>query len=86
MKIATFETPGRATRVSVDDHHAYVADSASGVRIIGLTNPSTPESVGMFITPRPARDVSADGALVLVVVGDSEREGDDRHILILQRQ
>ena len=68
------------------EHWDKSTDSASGVRIIGLTNPSTPESVGMFITPRPARDVSADGALGLVVVGDSEREGDDRHILILQRQ
>ena len=85
-RIATFETPGRATRVSVDGGYAYVADSDSGVRVVALTDPSVPESAGMFSTPRPARDVSADGDLVLVVVGDSEREGDDRRVLILQRQ
>ena len=85
-KIATFETPGRATRLSVDAGHAYVADSDSGVQVVALTNPSAPALVGMFSTPRPARDVSADGDLVLVVVGDSEREGDDRRVLILQRQ
>ncbi len=85
-RIATFETPGRATRVSVDRGFAYVADSDSGVRVVALTDPSVPESVGMFLTRRPARDVSADGDLVLVVVGDSEREGDDRRVLILQRQ
>ena len=55
-------------------------------RVVALTDPSVPESVGMFLTRRPARDVSADGDLVLVVVGDSEREGDDRRVLILQRQ
>lgn len=86
QKLSTFETPGRATRVSLDGSYAFAADSASGIHIVDLSDPAVPTSAGSFATPRPARDVSADGSLVLVVVGDSEREGDDRHVIVLQRQ
>ena len=85
-KLSTFETPGRATGVSLDGSYAFAADSASGIHIVDLSDPAVPTSAGSFATPRPARDVSADGSLVLVVVGDSEREGDDRDVLILRRR
>lgn len=85
-KLSTFETPGRATRVSLEGKYAFVADSGAGVHVVDLSNPAIPTSAGTFVTARPARDVSADGTLVLVVVGDSEREGDDRDVLILRRR
>ena len=85
-KLSTFETPGRTSKVSLDGSLVFTADSAAGVHLVALANPAMPKSLGAFSTPRPARDVSVVGDLVLVVVGDSEREGDDRHILVLERQ
>ena len=84
-KLSSFETPGRATRVSLDGHTAYVADTEAGVQVVDLSDPANPAAAGRYETPRPARDVSAAGGLVLVVVGDSEREGHDRRVLILRR-
>ena len=85
-KLSTFETPGRTSKVSLDGSLVFTADSDAGVHLVDLANPAMPKSLGAFSTPRPARDVSVVGDLVLVVVGDSEREGDDRHILVLERQ
>ena len=85
-KLSSFETPGRATRVSLDGHHAFVADTEAGVRVVDLSDPANPVAAGRFETPRPARDVSAAGSLVLAVVGDSEREGHDRWVMVLQRR
>ncbi|MXY24723.1 MAG: hypothetical protein F4Y45_09400 [Acidobacteria bacterium] len=85
-KLASFETPGRAVNVSLDGHLAYVADTEQGVQVVDLSDPANPVAAGAFGTPRPARDVAAHDGLVLVVVGDSEREGEDRHVLILERR
>ena len=85
-KLSSFETPGRAVRVSLEGDYAYVADGAAGVQVVDLSDPASPSPAGSFDTPRPARDVSAAGSLVLVVVGDSEREGHDRRVLVLQRR
>ncbi|MCY4120619.1 MAG: hypothetical protein OXG72_06825, partial [Acidobacteria bacterium] len=84
-KLSSFETPGRATRVSLDGHYAYVADTEAGVQVVDLSDPANPRAAGGYETPRPARDVSAVGSLVLAVVGDSEREGHDRWVVILRR-
>ena len=85
-KLSSFETPGRATRVSLDGNYAYVADTEAGVQVVDLSDPANPVPAGRYETPRPARDVSATGGLILVVVGDSEREGHDRRVLILRRR
>ena len=85
-KLSSFETPGRATRVSLDGEHVFVADTEAGVQVVDLSDPANPVSAGSFETPRPARDVSAAGSLVLAVVGDSEREGHDRWVMVLQRR
>ena len=84
-KLSSFETPGRATRVSLDGDHAFVADTEAGVQVVDLSDPANPTLAGSYETRRPARDVSAAGSLVMVVVGDSEREGHDRRVLILGR-
>ena len=85
-RLSSFETPGRATRVSLDGDYAYVADTEAGVQVVDLSDPAVPAAAGRYETPRPARDVSAGGGLVLVVVGDGEREGHDRRVLILRRR
>ena len=85
-KLASFETPGRAASVSLDGDLAYVADTEQGVQVVDLSDPASPVAAGAFATPRPARDVAAHDGLVLVVVGDSEREGEDRHVMILERR
>ena len=84
-KLSSFETPGRATRVSLDGDYAFVADTEAGVQVVDLSDPVNPVAAGGFETPRPARDVSAAGSLVLAVVGDSEREGHDRWVMVLRR-
>ena len=85
-KLSSFETPGGATRLSLAGDYAYVADTRAGVQVVDLSDPVSPTLAGSFETPRPARDVSAGGSLVLVVVGDSEREGHDRRVMILERR
>ena len=85
-KLSMFETPGRTSRVSIDGTYVYTADAAAGLHVIDLSNPTIPVLAGSFVTPRPARNVAADESLVLVVVGDSEREGKDRYVMVLERQ
>lgn len=84
VRLASFETPGRAVSVSLDGDLAYVADTQEGVQVVDLSDPANPVAAGAFATPRPARDIAAHNGLVLVVVGDSEREGEDRHVMVLE--
>ncbi len=85
VKTSDFDTPGNAFGVAVQDQLAYVADGAAGLQVVDLTDPASPQVVGAFQTTRPARAVSVVGSLVVVVVGDSEREGNDRDIVILRQ-
>ena len=85
-KLSTFETPGRAARVSLDGVHAFAADGEEGIHLVDLSDPAAPVSAGQIDTPRPVRDVAAHGALVLAVIGDSEREGEDRHVVVYTRE
>ena len=85
-KVASVETPGRASRVSMNGDEVFVADSEAGVSVVDVSDPAGAFLVGTFATPRPARDISADGELVAVVVGDSEREGHDRWVVLLERR
>ena len=85
-KVASVATPGRATRVSMNGNEVFVADSEAGIAVVDVSDPGAAALVGTFATPRPARDVSADGSLVAAVVGDSEREGHDRWVILLERR
>ena len=58
---------------------------STSAQIVDLSEPSRPFLVGMYATPRPARDVAVTESLVFVVMGDSEREGEDREVAILAR-
>ena len=79
---STFETPGRAHRVALADGLAFVADGTAGIQIVDLSQPARPTLVGSYATPRPARGIAVAESLLFVIVGESEREGDDRDILV----
>lgn len=85
-KLSSFVTPGAATRLALDWPFAYVADTDEGVQVVDLSDPAAPVLAGRFATPRPSRDIAANGGLVLVVVGDGEREGEDRRVMVLERR
>jgi hypothetical protein len=69
---ATYRTPGRPQRVSLQGRLAYVADGPAGLQVVDLSMPSTPRLVGAHATSAPARDVAIASSLVLVVVGNEE--------------
>ena len=89
----------RAVTAVETDAEAHAAALGQNVAVVQLfpagqflqsydrgAGPLEAPSAGRYATPRPARDVSAGGGLVLVVVGDNEREGHDRRVLILRRR
>lgn len=84
VKTATFDTPGQASGLALRGQLAYVADGESGLQVVDLSDPTAPRITASFPTDRPARDVAVSDSLVLVVAGQSEREGDDRDVLIMQ--
>ena len=85
VKTANFDTPGLAFGVAVRGQLAYVADGPAGLQVLDMTDLANPQVVGSLQTTRPARSIAVSESLVAVVVGDSEREGDDRDIVILRQ-
>ncbi len=81
---STFVTPGRAHRVALEDGLAFVADGSAGIQVVDLADPTRPALLGSHLTPRPARGIAVAGSLVFVVMGESEREGEDREVVILR--
>lgn len=81
-KTADFDTPGTAFAVSLRGNLAYVADGPAGVQIVDLTMAGAPRLLRSVATDRPARFVSATDDHVFAVVGDSERDGDDRDVIV----
>ncbi len=58
---AVVDTPYLAQNVYVAGNYAYVADYASGLQIVDLTNPKAPVIVGSYDTPGVANDVFVSG-------------------------
>ncbi|MBI5528501.1 MAG: carboxypeptidase regulatory-like domain-containing protein [Deltaproteobacteria bacterium] len=52
--VGTFDTPGEAKDVSVQDGYMYAADGSAGLRIYDVTNPASPAFVGVYDTPGEA--------------------------------
>jgi hypothetical protein len=59
----SYDTPGQARGVAVAGDHAFVADYASGFRVIDISDPTTPVSVGYY-------DDIFGNAMDVVVAGD----------------
>jgi hypothetical protein len=53
----------------VAGNYVYVADGSSGLRIIDVTNPSSPSQTGFYDTP--AGKVCLAGSYTYVTAGDS---------------
>ncbi|MBU1950372.1 MAG: hypothetical protein KJ927_16775, partial [Candidatus Eisenbacteria bacterium] len=59
--VGCVDTPGDAWGVAVSGFYAYVADDYSGLQVIDITNPQSPEIVGSADTPGSAKDVTVSG-------------------------
>ena len=85
VKAATFETPGRASRVAMAGSLVFVADGEAGITIVDISTPSAPTAVGRFQTDAPTRDIAATDTHVFVVVGAGERQEGKTEVQILRR-
>ena len=52
--------------MAVSGTHAYVADDYSGLQVIDITNPASPQIVGSVDTPGGAMDVAVSGTYAYV--------------------
>jgi hypothetical protein len=64
------DTPGSARGVAVSGSNAYVADYSSGLQVIDVTNPQSPQIVGAEDMAVGARDVSVWGSYAYVAAAD----------------
>ena len=53
--VGSVDTPGNARGMAVSGTYAYVADDDSGLQVIDITNPASPQIVGSVDTPGEAR-------------------------------
>ena len=68
---ATLDTPGNAVGITVQGRYAYVADNTSGLRIIDITNPSAPVSVGSRGSIGNVQDVAVAGKYAYVATDNT---------------
>jgi hypothetical protein len=64
--VGSVDTPGDALGVAVSGNHAYVADNASGLQVIDITNPAHPQIVGSVGTFDSAVEVAVSGSYAYV--------------------
>jgi hypothetical protein len=55
--VSSYDTPGRAQKVFVQNRYAYIADGSNGLLILDVANPTFPEFLANMSTPGPALDV-----------------------------
>jgi hypothetical protein len=66
IAVGALDTPGQAFDVEVEGDLAYVADGASGLRVIDVSDPALPVEVGALDTPHQAESVAVVGSLAYV--------------------
>ncbi|NGX42794.1 MAG: hypothetical protein K940chlam7_01082, partial [Chlamydiae bacterium] len=59
--VGTYDTPGQVHEVAVSGNYAYVADWASGLLIIDVSNVANPTLAGSYDTPGGALGVALSG-------------------------
>lgn len=59
--IGNVQTPGSAYCVAVSGAYAYVVDFETGLQVIDIANPQTPEVVGSVDTPYEAYGLAVSG-------------------------
>jgi hypothetical protein len=65
----THDTPANASAVFVDGNRAFVADGASGLVIVDVSNSAAPVLLGSYDTPGDAKDVVVSGNYAFVADG-----------------
>ncbi len=65
--VGTFNTPGYAFDVSVQNNVAYVADGEYGLRVIDVSNPEDPDEIAYLYTGQYALGVVAIGEYAYVM-------------------
>ena len=65
------DTPGFSRSVAVQGNYAYVADGDSGLQVLDITTPGTPEIVGSIDTPGSAIGVAVHGDYAYVADDES---------------
>jgi hypothetical protein len=68
-RLGSFDTPGLAWGVAVSGNYAYVVDGGSGLRVVNITNPSSPVEAGFYDTPGFAWGVAVSGNCAYVADG-----------------
>jgi hypothetical protein len=69
--VATLDTPGNATDVSIQQNVALIADGAAGVALVDLTDPLRPALLQQVDTPGNAQAVGLSGSRAAIADGDS---------------
>ena len=69
--LGSYDSPGFASRVAYSGTVAYLADGASGLRIVNVASPASPASLGSFDTSGNANDVAISGTVAYVADGVS---------------
>jgi hypothetical protein len=72
--VGEFETPIRAWEVDVSGNYAFVADDDFGLRILDISNPSSPLEVGTYLET---------GIWRITVSGNYAYVADDRSLRII---
>lgn len=70
-QVGTYNTPGLAYDVEVVGTTAYVADGATGVILLDISNPTNPSLISTYNTAGTAREVLVSGTTVYVADGTS---------------
>ena len=69
--IGSVDTPGYARSVTVVGTTAYVADNNSGLQVIDVSTPASPQIIGSVATPGHAYDVTVVGTTAYVADNNS---------------
>lgn len=77
-----YDTPGLARQVAVSGDVAYVADGVRGLQIIDVSNPASPQWLGVYDTPS-ADDIPIDARGVALHGGYVYVADYNRHLLVL---
>ena len=66
LEVGSFDTPSLVLGMAVSGSLALVADDRAGLRVIDISNPSSPTEVGSLATPDFAGGVAVSGSQALV--------------------
>lgn len=71
QKIASIETSGVVRGLSVSGRYLYVADHAGALRILDISNPSSPREVASYKIPADATRLSVDGSKIYIAAREA---------------